>query len=171
MIQSNYSRIENLNTVEDGKEVQHPPDVVIATQAEDDDHHPPTSTRNNDENTGIDIEQEEEEIDENFDAYGTMRPFKQNDDDIIQQQVSVMSGIASGPVEDDGKTNIGQGLVRAKKLRQGFKEQSLKNRERGHLEFGESRIKQGGEVIIEEIKQQQQRPSLNSTEGNIEAPK
>ena len=45
-----------------------------------------------------------------------MRSFKQNDDDIIKQQ------IASGPVEDDGKKNFGEGLVRAKKLRQGFKE-------------------------------------------------
>jgi hypothetical protein len=61
----------------------------------------------------------EEEIDENFDAYGTMRPFKQNDDDIIKHQV--LNTIASGPVEDDGKT-YGEGLSRAKKLRQGFKE-------------------------------------------------
>jgi hypothetical protein len=77
-----------------------------------------------------------------------MRPFKSTDGEIVQSS----SHVASGPIEDDGKQNIGQGLVRAKKLRQNFKEQSLKNRERGHLEFGESRIRQGDEVIVEEIK-------------------
>jgi hypothetical protein len=30
--------------------------------------------------------------------------------------------VASGPVEDDGKKAFGEGLSRAKKLRQGFKD-------------------------------------------------
>ncbi len=98
-----------MNTVEDGREVHHPPDVVIATEVDD--------RRVEEQNTGIDIDQEAEEVEENFDAYGTMRPFKQADDDVVQHQISAMNNLASGPIEDDGKFRIGDGLVRAKKLR------------------------------------------------------
>lgn len=63
-----------MNTVEDGREVPHPSEVVIATQADEHLYG---------QNTGLDIDQEAEEIEENFDAYGTMRPFKQTDDEIV----------------------------------------------------------------------------------------
>ena len=71
-----------------------------------------------DEKTGDDIDQAEE----NFDAYGTMRPFNQEnkaDGDYDLKQKSIFpSGILNGePIEDDMKPPVGHGLVRAKKLR------------------------------------------------------
>ena len=99
-----------------------------------------------------------------------MRPFNQDDNDGAKQSVSVLQPgfLHDGPVDDDAKPQ-GSGLVRAKKLRQDFKEQSIKNRERGRMVFGESRNKLGDDIVVEqEVKRRQ---SLNITDGNIEAPK